>query len=241
VIKIRDLHKKFGKQQVLNGVTLDIRDGENLCIVGGSGSGKSVLIKLVLGLLEPDDGDIWIEGRNTRDFREEDWNRQFEDIGMVFQGAALFDSLPVWENVGLRLVEKHEYSEGEIRTSVLQAISRVGLEESVLDKYPAELSGGMKKRVGIARAIIHHPRYLFYDEPTTGLDPVNSEIIDSLIVELAEADQTSIIITHDMKTVKKVATSVAMIQGGKILFYGNTKDFFDADDPDIQAFLARER
>ncbi len=241
MIIVKDLHKGFNGQKVLNGISLEIERGENLCIVGGSGSGKSVLVKLILGLIPPDRGEIWIDEENIQTYSIDDWKRKFEDIGMVFQGAALFDSLPVWENVGLRLVEKQSFNKDTVKEAVIQALNRVGLDGSVLDKYPSELSGGMKKRVGIARAIIHHPEYLFYDEPTTGLDPINSEIIDKLILELGQGKQTSVIITHDMKTVKKVADKVAMIYEGKILFHGETQEFFEATHKQIRTFLARER
>jgi len=241
VIIIEDLYKGFGSQTVLNGINMNIEDGENLCIIGGSGSGKSVLIKLVLGLLEMDSGKITIDQRETQKFRPSDWHDLFEEIGVVFQGAALFDSLTVWENVGLRLIEQHRYTLDHVTQIVKEAIKQVGLEEEVLEKYPSQLSGGMQKRVGIARAIIHQPRYLFYDEPTTGLDPVNSDIIDDLIRALATEDRTSIIITHDMQTVKKVATSVAMLKDGKILFHGDTQAFFQSSHPVIQTFLARTK
>ncbi|RMG25867.1 MAG: ATP-binding cassette domain-containing protein, partial [Bacteroidetes bacterium] len=204
MIEIRQVSKSFGEQHILKQVSLDIAAGTRLCIVGKSGVGKSVLTKLVLGLLELDEGDIFIEGTSIRTFGKKEWQAVLKHFGVVFQGAALFDSLTVLENVGIRLFEEGQLSEDEIEGLVVQALARVHLPADILHKYPAELSGGMRKRVGISRAIIHEPRYLVYDEPTTGLDPVNSSAIDELMLELAERPgRTSIIITHDMFTVKQ--------------------------------------
>ncbi|MEM6628815.1 MAG: ATP-binding cassette domain-containing protein [Bacteroidota bacterium] len=242
MIQIETLHKAFGKQSVLKGVNLQIQAGEKLCIVGGSGSGKSVLIKLIFGLIEPDRGTVQIEGQNVWKFSPEQWHTFYGNVGMVFQSAALFDSLTVRENVGIRMIESGNAGGKEIQQKVAQALEAVGLEASIMDKIPAELSGGMKKRVGIARAIIHQPQYLVYDEPTTGLDPINSAIIDELIQGLSQdPDRTTIIITHDLQTVKKVADKVAMLFEGKILFHDPAEKFFHSELPPIKAFLAREK
>ena len=242
MIEVSDLHKSFGSQPVLRGIDLSITKGEKVCIVGGSGSGKSVLLKLIFGLLPPDQGTVRIDGRNVWGFSLSQWHQFYEEVGVVFQSAALFDSLTVRENVGIRLIESRQYSEVEIDNQVEEALIQVGLDDSILAKLPAQLSGGMKKRVGIARAIIHQPDYLVYDEPTTGLDPINSTIIDTLIETLSQDEQrTSLIVTHDLKTVKRVADSVAMLYEGKIFFYGNTKAFFQSELGPIQAFLAREK
>ena len=242
MIQIENLHKAFGKQWVLKGVDLQVEAGERLCIVGGSGSGKSVLIKVVFGLLEPNRGRITIADKDVWQFSSTQWHQFYENVGMVFQSAALFDSLTVKENVGIRMIEAGKASETQIREQVAQALEAVGLEASMMDKIPAELSGGMKKRVGIARAIIHQPQYLVYDEPTTGLDPINSAIIDELILGLSkDPKRTTIIITHDLKTVRKVADKVAMLHEGKILFHDSANAFFKSTLPPITKFLARER
>lgn len=242
MIKVSNLHKAFGSQTVLKGVDLSITEGVNVCIVGGSGSGKSVLLKLIFGLLPPDQGTVLIDGRNVWNFTTEDWHQFYDEVGVVFQSAALFDSLTVRENVGIRMMEAHRFSYEEIESRVSEALGLVGLEPEVLDKLPAQLSGGMKKRVGIARAIIHQPRYLVYDEPTTGLDPINSGNIDTLIEELGtDENRTSLIVTHDLQTVRKVADYVAMLYEGKIFFYGTSLDFFSSSSAPIQEFLAREK
>ncbi len=242
MIQVSDLHKSFGSQPVLSGIDLSITKGEKVCIVGGSGSGKSVLLKNLFGLLPPDSGTVYIDGRNIWEFSSSQWYQFYEKVGVVFQSAALFDSLTVRENIGIRLIESRQYSQNEIEVQVSKALIQVGLETSIMNKLPAQLSGGMKKRVGIARAIIHRPQYLVYDEPTTGLDPINSGIIDNLIETLAQDEQrTSLIVTHDLKTVKKVADTVAMLNEGKIFFYGDTEAFFQSELGPIQAFLAREK
>ena len=240
MIELKDISKSFGEQEVLQGIRMTIEDGDKLCIVGKSGSGKSVLMKLMTGLLDLEHGDVLIDDRSVRSFRDRDWNALMEHVGVVFQHAALFDSLTVLENVGIRLFEERKMKPDEIRKLVLKAILDVGLTEETLEKYPAELSGGMQKRVGIARAVIHHPRYLFYDEPTTGLDPLTAETIDALIERHSrEPGRTSIIITHDLATVRDIASKVAMIHEKKLHFYGTPEDFFNSSDPTIKRFLKR--
>jgi phospholipid/cholesterol/gamma-HCH transport system ATP-binding protein len=243
MIELHDVYKAFGPLQVLRGITLRIPDGENLFIVGGSGTGKSVLTKLILGLEQLDQGDIEIDGQAIRGFSQHDWQRVLQQFGVVFQGAALFDSLNVLENVGIRLYESHHVSAADIRRQVIEALGQVNLSADILSKYPAELSGGMRKRVGIARAIIEEPRYLVYDEPTTGLDPASSEVIDSLIESLARTrpGRTSLVITHDMRSVRRLATRVVMIVEAEIHFDGPVADFFQSEDEVISRFLARER
>jgi phospholipid/cholesterol/gamma-HCH transport system ATP-binding protein len=243
MIQLRDVHKAFGSLQVLRGVSLDIPDGEQLFIVGGSGTGKSVLTKLILGLEQPDQGQISIDDTDIRHFTERDWHRVLQQFGVVFQGAALFDSLNVLENVGIRLFESRRLPAAEIRARVIEALRQVNLKADILEKYPAELSGGMRKRVGIARAIIEEPRYLVYDEPTTGLDPASSEVIDSLIESLAwrQPGRTSLVITHDMHSVRRLASRVVMIYQAQIHFDGPADAFFQSQDEIIAAFLARGR
>jgi phospholipid/cholesterol/gamma-HCH transport system ATP-binding protein len=240
MIEFRAVSKAFGRQQVLEDVNLAVPPGAKLCLVGGSGSGKSVLCKLLLGLEQPDAGEICIEGRATDAFQAADWRELMQDFGVVFQGAALFDFLTVEENVGIRLFEEGKTPRAQIRLRVLEALRQVNLGEEVLEKYPQQLSGGMRKRVGIARAIIHRPRYLIFDEPTTGLDPVNSAATDQLIELLAsDPSRTTLIVTHDMETVRGIATHVAMIAERRILFSGETGDFFRSELPAVRAFLSR--
>lgn len=213
-----------------------------MCIVGKSGSGKSVLMKLMIGLLELEEGEVKFDERSVREFRDRDWKELMQEVGVVFQHAALFDSLDVLENVGIRLFEERKAKPEEIRKIVLQALEAVGLAEETLHKFPSELSGGMQKRVGIARAVIHHPKYLFYDEPTTGLDPLTAETIDDLITTQAEEPgRTSIIITHDLATVRDIASKVAMIHEKKLHFFGTPDEFFDSEDPIIKRFLRRNQ
>jgi len=196
----------------------------------------------MLGLLEADSGSIEIGPINIREARIEEKHRLFDEVGMVFQSAALFDSLSVRENIGIRMIERERISAQAITHKVAWALEQVGLATTIMDKLPAELSGGMRKRVGIARAIVHNPTYLVYDEPTTGLDPVNSSLIDNLIKRLSQDPQkTSIIITHDMHTVRTVADKVAMLHEGQIVFHGRKADFFQADTAAVQRFLAREQ
>lgn len=240
MIELKNISQFFGEQHVLDNISMRIEDGDKLCIVGKSGSGKSVLMKLMTGLLELETGEVIFDDRSVLGFRDRDWNKLMQEVGVVFQDAALFDSQTVLENVGIRLIEERKLKEDEIRALVLKTIKDVGLTEETLAKFPAELSGGMQKRVGIARAVIHHPRYLFYDEPTTGLDPLTAETIDHLIEKQSEEPgRTSIIITHDLATVRDIASKVAMIYEKKLHFFGTPDEFFNSDDPVLKRFLKR--
>lgn len=241
MIELRSVWKGFGSQQILEDISMEVQDGEKLCIIGQSGSGKSVTMKIMTGLLKADKGAVWIDGKNVTYYRDQDWNPILVNFGVVFQGAALFDSLTVLENVGIRLFEERSHREKDIREMAAVALASVGLEpDVVLDKYPSELSGGMQKRVGIARAIVHKPRVVFYDEPTTGLDPVNSSLIDELMDSLSqEAGRTSVIITHDMYTVKTIATKVAFIHNKRLHFHGTPEEMFASEDAEIRRFLER--
>jgi len=240
MIEVIDIHKRFGKEEVLKGINFQIQHGARTCIVGPSGTGKSVLLKIMLGLLHSDRGEVIFDDQQTALFTQQDWNHLMEKIGLVFQGAALFDSLPIWENVGMRFLEAREKSESEIRKQVAEALASVKLASHVMEKFPAELSGGMRKRVGIARAIIHQPAYLFFDEPTTGLDPLSAAAVDELILALsARQEQTFVIVTHDLYTVRKIADQVVMLQGGKVIFDGGKGTFFESDQVEVQAFLQR--
>ncbi len=241
MISLSHIYKAFGDQVIFRDLSLDISPGDRLCIVGGSGVGKSVMLKLIMGFETPDQGTVSLEGRNTALFTKKDWNEAMRSFGLVFQHAALFDSLNVLENVGMRFLEDKTLSPQDIREAVVGALEKVHLKEDILEKYPAELSGGMQKRVGIARAIIHKPRYLFYDEPTTGLDPVRAAVVDELIAELAEdAERCTVVVTHDLQTVKRIANRVVMLQAGKICFEGNMTEFFESEKAEVKAFLKRE-
>lgn len=240
MIEIRNLHKSFGSKPVLNGLNLDIHKGETIVIIGRSGCGKSVLIKHIVGLLKPDEGYVKVEGEivNELDLKKlYDLRKKF---GFLFQGSALFDSMTVEENIALPIVETFkEIPPEKIKAMVDKNLSLVGLS-GINNLKPAELSGGMKKRVGLARALISNPDYIFYDEPTTGLDPIMSDSIDALIKELSEKLKvTSVVVTHDMYSVKNVAHRVAMMHEGKIYFDGTTDELINSDDSIIQDFIKR--
>ncbi len=247
MIEINNLHKRFNENSVLNGVSLKIDTGETIVIVGRSGCGKSVLIKHIVGLLQPDSGYVKVENQVVSELNEEELYKLRRKFGFLFQGAALFDSMTVEENVALPLVEsgttssvgRNGSAKKEVDKLVEEKLRMVGLP-GVQKLKPAELSGGMKKRVGLARALITNPDYIFYDEPTTGLDPIMADSIDNLIKELGEKlNVTSIVVTHDMYSVKNVAHKVAMMHDGKIYFFGTPQEFIDADDKVITDFIKR--
>ena len=240
MIEIKNLHKSFGGNAVLKGINLNIETGETIVIIGRSGCGKSVLIKHIVGLLEPDDGFVKVEGKIVSDLNEKELYQLRKKFGFLFQGAALFDSMTVEENVGLPLIEsENRYSVKEVMEVVEEKLSVVNLKG--IDKQkPAELSGGMKKRVGIARALVTNPDYILYDEPTTGLDPIMSDSIDNMIKELAgKLNVTSIVVTHDMYSVKNVADKVAMIHDGVIHFVGSPDELLKEKDSVIVDFIKR--
>lgn len=221
-IQLIDLHKRFGRKRVLDGVSIDVNEGESLVIIGGSGSGKSVTIKTILGLIKPDAGRICVDGTDATNlsFRErEPFLRKF---GMLFQGGALFDSLPVWRNITFAVAQsQRELTRAQLYDLAVEKLSSVGLQPEVANLMPAELSGGMAKRVGLARAIANNPEIIFFDEPTTGLDPIMSDVINELIVEqVKKLGATTVTITHDMSSVRKIATKVAMLYQGKIVWEG---------------------
>lgn len=240
MIEIKDLFKNFGSKKVLQGVNLSIEKGETLVIIGRSGCGKSVLIKHIVGLLQPDKGFVKVEEKVVSDLAEKDLYELRKKFGFLFQGAALFDSMTVEENVSLPLVEsKKTFEKLEIKKNVEEKLSLVGLE-SVLSLKPSELSGEMKKRVALAMAPVTNPSYIFYDEPTTGLDPIMSDSIDSLIKDLSKKLQvTSVVVTHDMYSVKNVADRVAMMNEGKIYFSGKPDELINSNDRVIQDFIRR--
>lgn len=240
MIEIIDLHKSFGSNYVLRGVNLTINAGEALAIIGRSGCGKSVLLKHIVGLLMPDSGTVKVEGESISEIEKKDLYRIRRKFGFLFQGAALFDSMTVFENISLPLVENNlGYSKSELENAVSEKLELVGLP-GTQNLKPAELSGGMKKRVGLARALITNPDYILYDEPTTGLDPVMSDAIDELIKELSvKLNVTSIIVTHDMFSVKNTAEKISMMHEGKIYFNGTPQQVLESEDPIIKKFIQR--
>ncbi len=240
MIEIKDLYKNFGSNKVLQGVNLIIEKGETLVIIGRSGCGKSVLIKHIVGLLQPDSGFVKVEGKVVNDLNQKELYELRKKFGVLFQGSALFDSMTVEENVGLPLVEsKKEFLRSDIKKSVEEKLELVGLS-GILNLKPSELSGGMKKRVALARALITNPSYILYDEPTTGLDPIMSDSIDSLIKDLSEKlNVTSIVVTHDMYSVKNVAYKVAMMNDGVIYFTGKPDELINSSDKVIEDFIRR--
>ncbi|RPI73682.1 MAG: ATP-binding cassette domain-containing protein [Ignavibacteriales bacterium] len=240
MIEIENLHKKFSGKEVLKGINLTINRGETIVIIGRSGCGKSVLIKHIVGLLIPDEGYVKVEGKTVSDLDENELYELRKKFGFLFQGAALFDSMTVEENVGLSLMESSvKYKPEEIHKVVDEKLSIVDL--SGINKLkPAELSGGMKKRVGLARALVTNPDYILYDEPTTGLDPIMSDSIDKLVKELSDRlNVTSIVVTHDMQSVKNVADKVAMINDGVVHFTGTPDELLKSKDTVIIDFIKR--
>lgn len=237
MIELIDLKKSFGQNHVLRGVTLKIETGENMVIIGGSGTGKSVILKHIIGLMKPDSGTVMIDGQDLSKLTEEELNTLRKRFGMLFQFAALFDSLSVWENVGFGLKEHTDMREDEIRRIATEKLEMVGLK-GVEDRMPADLSGGMKKRVGLARAIAMEPKILLYDEPTTGLDPIMADMIDELICKMnRQLSVTSAAITHDMKSAYKIADKIAMLYQGKILEVGTPDEIRNSSNPVIQQFI----
>jgi phospholipid/cholesterol/gamma-HCH transport system ATP-binding protein len=237
MIEFVNLHKSFGPKRVLEGLTLDVRDGETMVIIGYSGTGKSVAIKHVVGLLDPDEGHVAVDGEVVHELDRAGLTRLRAGIGFVFQFAALFDSLSIFENVALGLRRRRDLDEEAITERVRGALRLVDLEGTE-ERMPAELSGGMRKRVGLARAIALQPRYLLYDEPTTGLDPVTSAVIDRLMVRTREAlGVTSVVITHDMRSAWAVGDRIAMLYQGRIRQVGTADEIRRTTDPVVRAFI----
>ncbi len=236
MIRFDDVHKAFGANQVLRGLTLEVPKGESMVIIGGSGTGKSVALKCVLGLVQPDRGLIEVDGR---DATEGDRDAFLARFGMLFQGGALFDSLPVWQNVAFRLLRGElKRPKAEAREIAVEKLRRVGLSPDVADRFPAELSGGMQTRVGLARAIAADPEIIFFDEPTTGLDPIMAGVINDLIREIVvEMGATAMTITHDMTSVRAIADRVAMLHGGKIRWTGPVAQMDNSGDPYLDQFI----
>jgi phospholipid/cholesterol/gamma-HCH transport system ATP-binding protein len=237
-IRIRGLHKRFGAKQVLDGLDLDVAEGESVVVIGGSGTGKSVLLKCILGLLEPDRGSILIDGEEVVGLGRSAREQVMHKFGMLFQSAALFDSLPVWENVAFGLLHIKKLGRLEAKERAVATLAQVGLGADVADLWPAELSGGMRKRVGLARAIATQPEILFFDEPTTGLDPIMSDVINDLIARsVRHLGATAISITHDMASARKIADRIAMLYRGKIIWQGAVAEIDQSGNPYVEQFI----
>ncbi len=237
MIEVRQLRKRFGDQQVLDGVNLTIAKGESLVIIGRSGGGKSVLLKHLVGLTQPDEGQVLVDGQDIAHLNERELLRVRRKFGMLFQSAALFDSLTVEENIGFVLDRERNHTPDEIARRVAEALEMVEMP-GIQKKKPAELSGGMRKRVGLARAIIYQPEVVFYDEPTTGLDPVVSDSIDKLIVRVCERLKvTTVVITHDMRSMQTVGQRVAMLHQGRIYLSGTPAELMAVTDPVVSKFV----
>lgn len=237
MIELRNVTKSFGKKEVLRGASLKIEKGITQVILGGSGSGKSVLLRCILGLVEIDGGNISVAGKDVGRASEAELLERMNMFGMLFQGGALFDSMSVWENVAFVLLQR-KMDRDEARTIAIKKLAMVGLKADVADLNPAELSGGMRKRVALARAICHDPHIIFYDEPTTGLDPITADVINDLIIKLQkELKCTSVVITHDMHSAFKVADTMAFLYQGKFIAEGTPKEFRNSDNPYVRQFV----
>ncbi len=237
-LSVTGLTKAFGSKKVLNGVDLEIAAGQSLVIIGGSGTGKSVAIKCVLGLLAPDAGAIEVDGVDVANLTAKQRHEQMAKFGMLFQGGALFDSLRIWENVAFRLIHADGVARPEARERAIDALGKVNLGPDVADLRPAELSGGMQKRVALARAVVAQPRILFFDEPTTGLDPITADVINDLIVDqVKDLGAAAVSITHDMASARKIADDVAMIYQGRIIWRGPANTIESSGNPYVDQFV----
>ena len=236
MISIKNIKKAFNQVNVLNGINLDVAKGESMVVIGGSGTGKSVLLKVILGLIQPDSGEIFLEGQSLSRIGREQFLERF---GMLFQGGALFDSLYVWQNISFRLIRGNgRINAKEAREIAEQKLQRVGLKPEISELFPSELSGGMQKRVGLARAIASNPEIIFFDEPTTGLDPIMAGVINELIREIVvEMGVTAITITHDMASARAIGDKIAMIHNGIIQWNGRITDLEKSNDPYLIQFL----
>jgi phospholipid/cholesterol/gamma-HCH transport system ATP-binding protein len=237
MIQLKNVYKAFGEKKVLQGFSLDVQEGETMVIIGYSGTGKSVAIKHIVGLLEPDSGEVWVDNVRVDTLSRRDLVKLRSKIGYVFQFAALFDSLSIGENVAMGLRKQGELTAAEIEQRVAESLDIVDLED-VAHRFPAELSGGMRKRVGIARAVALRPKYILYDEPTTGLDPVTSAVIDELMVRMRDQlGVTGIVITHDMRSAYRVGTRIAMLYEGTVRQVGTVEEIQHSTDPLVRQFI----
>ncbi len=237
-IELRGLRKAFGSKVVLDGVDLTVAPGESVVIIGGSGTGKSVSLKCILGLMRPDAGSIKVDGEETVGMKARDRDRLMRKFGMLFQGAALFDSLPVWENVAFGLMQARKVPRAKARAVAIEKLAQVGLPATVADLSPSELSGGMQKRVGLARAIAAKPEIIFFDEPTTGLDPIMADVINDLIVKcVRDLGATALSITHDMASATKIADRIAMLHQGKLIWVGPASQVYSSGNAYVDQFV----
>ncbi|MEI9991592.1 MAG: ATP-binding cassette domain-containing protein [Rhizomicrobium sp.] len=237
-IELRGVKKSFGPKVVLDGIDLVLEPGQSLVVIGGSGTGKSVTIKCVLGILKPDAGQIFVDGKEVTHLRGRARDQMLKKFGMLFQAAALFDSLTVWENVAFGLIQGRGMARKPAREIAIQKLAKVGLGAEVANLSPAELSGGMQKRVGLARAIAADPEIIFFDEPTTGLDPIMADVINNLIVDtVKDVGASTLSITHDMTSARKIADRIAMLYKGKIIWNGPTKDIDNSGNPYVDQFI----
>lgn len=237
-LELRGVKKRFGSKVVLDGIDLTLESGNSLVVIGGSGTGKSVTIKCVLGILRPDAGEIFVDGQDVTHLKGRERDEILRKFGMLFQASALFDSLTVWENVAFGLIQGRGMSRKEAREIAIQKLAKVGLAAEVANLSPAELSGGMQKRVGLARAIAADPEIIFFDEPTTGLDPIMADIINNLIVDtVKDVGATTLSITHDMTSARKIADRIAMLYKGKIIWHGPTKDIDSSGNQFVDQFI----
>jgi phospholipid/cholesterol/gamma-HCH transport system ATP-binding protein len=242
MIKLTDVSKRFGPQIILDGVNFAVQDGETVALLGPSGTGKSVLLKHIIGLIRPDRGVVEVDGKLVGKLKRQELAELRSSIGYVFQNGALFDSMDVFENIRLGLSDEKQYNDTDFaKERVNETLRLVNLAPETQKKFPAQLSGGMRKRVGIARAIAGKPKYLLYDEPTSGLDPVNSDIIDELVKRLAsELGVTSVMVTHDVRGAFRVADRLALLSGGKIVQQGTPQEFLASTEPKVKEFLERD-
>lgn len=238
ILDLKGVEKRFGANHVLKGVDIDIARGQSLVVLGGSGSGKSVMLKTALGLMTPEAGTILFDGEDVTHEQGREREAMRARIGMLFQSGALFDSLTVWENVAFRLINSHKLKRRQAKERAVETLRKVRLGPSVADLKPAELSGGMQKRVGLARAIISEPDLIFFDEPTTGLDPITADAINDLIIEQVKAlGAAAISITHDMASARKIADEIAMLYEGKIIWRGPADDIDDSGNAYVDQFV----
>ena len=237
-IQLIGVKKRFGSKVVLDGVDLTVDKQSSLVIIGGSGTGKSVTIKSILGIIRPDEGTVLVDGEDVTHMNGGARDREMKKFGMLFQGGALFDSLPVWENVAVGLIQGRGMGRNQARDIAIQKLAKVGLSEDVAFLSPSELSGGMQKRVGLARAIAADPEIIFFDEPTTGLDPIMADIINDLIVStVKDVGATALSITHDMTSARKISDKIAMLYGGKIIWQGPTSEIDRSGNPYVEQFI----
>lgn len=237
-LQLVNVHKSFGPKHVLGGVDLCVEPGESMVIIGGSGTGKSVALKCVLGLLHPESGSILVDGKETVNLGGRDRAEMLSHFGMLFQGAALFDSLPVWENVAFGLIQGQGMKRKAAKSHAIETLAQVGLGADVGDMFPSELSGGMQKRVGLARAIAAKPDVIFFDEPTTGLDPIMADVINDLILKcVRQLGATALSITHDMASASKIADRIAMLHKGQVIWQGPAKDVWNSGNPYVDQFV----